>query len=396
MKTNSVQQANFANVHWFTATNIRVGRKSWGNPMADIDYREVPIDEKDPTLGIKVVSNAKPADDALVYLLRDGWLQSQGVVGVVKADDKMAKAAVEDRYAIIKEYESAEDTASLAVMLRELWFPNGKPIKPEWIANNCYRRSRGIMGVLLRRKRENPANWDHEYIVPVEPKEFGNDTAGKLAKLVDHILENTMKTAGRSELQPVDYFFQAVEMRQLKGDNMRESDLVALHIKRGEAQRAFALVTLDARFPELNIQARCRKEIKPGESYKYEKYSSYIDVASLRHNELVRLVGNKNPSDKLDKVYSRPQVLAMTEKYIENAMVGTKTAAITSRKVIEASSQSPCYLLQYLSKKLEVNDGKWAEVFTAHAKEINKALSFLAKHDEAYAKIAEENVKASE
>ncbi len=378
--------ANFANVHWFRDNNIRVSDASWGNPTADLDYK-VEVDEK---TGLeKVVSKAKPADRPLVYLMRDGWLQSQGVVSGVKADSKMQAAAIADREAILKELEAKEETAGMAVMLRELWFPNGKAVKPEWIANNCYRRSRGLMGVLLRRKRDNPANWDRDYTVYLEPKEFGPGEAGALAKLVDHILENTLKTAGRKELQPADYFFQAVEMRRILGDKMKESDLIRLNIKRGEAQRAFALVTLDARFPELNIQARCKGN--PPETYVYESRKSYLSVAALRHADLVRLVGNKNPENKEDKEYTRNQTRDMTEDYFRKAMAGGKVAAITSRQVIDAAKNSPCILMQYLAAKLTANDGGFAALFTDNYKRINKSLSFLADEDAAYAKLVAEN-----
>jgi hypothetical protein len=384
--SNSVS-VDFANVHWFKDTNIRVSDKSWGDPLADVDYRETTDDEGN----VKITSKAPGSDRALVYLMRDGWDQSQGIVSAWQADAKTAAAAIEDRKAILKRFEEEEGTASLAVALREVWFPEGKPAKVEWIANNCFRRSRGIMGVLLRRKRDNPANWDTHYVIPVEPKQFGTGEAGELAKLVNHILENTLKTAGRKELQAADYFYQAVAMRRIKGDKMKESDLIRLNIKRGEAQRAFALATLDARFPELHLQERCKGN--PPKPYVYEKGKSWLDVASLRHADVVRLNNCRNPETTDDKPIpgGRKGWLDTIEAYLEKAMTGGKVQPITSKQIGDAAKASPCLLLQYLAAKIENKDGNFAALFTEHADKINKAMAFLAKLDAAYAKLVEDN-----
>lgn len=395
MKKNLPMSVDYANIHWFRNNNIRHGDKSWGNPLADIDFRlEVVLDTDGKTpIGEKIVTSASSSDKPLVRLLADGWEAREGVATVMKATAKQSQEAIADRKAIIAEMKKDEAMLPMAVTLEEVWFPNGKSAPVEWIANNCYRRSIGIRGVLTRRRTLVPDGWDRTFVVICESKEFASDRA----KLVDHILENTRKAAGRKELQPVDYFFQAVELRKIDGASARESDLVRMDIKRGEAQRAFALAKMASELPELNLIDRCNPKSAPkkdGEGkqspYLYVAHKSYIDVAKLRHADVVRLNNGytAESSGEEGKLTGRNAKLKAIEAYIRTAMTGSKPKPVTIADATEAMANHPVYLLQTLALKLSrAEAGKFTESLTAHADKINKALAFLVKEDTTYAEV---------
>lgn len=402
-KISAPTGVDYSAVHWFQKVNLRKNDKSFGNPLSDVDYKIVAPekpDEDEKVLGL--------TKDGLVYPLRNGWEPTQGAITVERATKQQAAEAIEDRKRRIAELEKNESLLPLAATLREVWFPNNKPASVEWIGNNCYRRSVGIGGVLLRRRRDAEGkDWDKSYTVYVCPKEFAGGEKGQVDKLNDHLVENLMKDVGRNLMQPVDFFHAAMQYRALRGANARESDLVKLGLKRGEAQRAFALAAINADFPELHLAERSILKVERDDEgkekpYIYEAFKSRVDIAKLRHADCVALNnaqmpgGVKTPAGEPIKIKGgRKAILHAIESYIRDAMTGGKGAVLTSTNIVKTAAKSPVHLLQALAAKWAKNDGNFAEFIGKHAERINKALAFLDA-DPDYAKVVADESAADD
>jgi len=396
IKSNRV---SLRNVHHFYAENIR--QDSFKSPAADSDFTVEP----DGNGGEKVVSSAKPGDDPLVREMWGGADDSQGVMQVYAATKEEAKRAIEDRKATIAALESKSETLAVAHVLKEQWFPGGKPVSVDYIAIDWNRRSWAVeRGVMLRRYTlagKGKVDWD--YMVPVVVITLPSNPAERKMEIWRRRMRaNTMKLAGHSKLTPLDYFVNACEYLTLcEGINRpaKETDfIVEYNVKRGEAQRAFSLALLNKRFPELNLLERAKKAPPGKDEPPYVARQSAFAVAALRHADLVQLKNNQpvGSTDKAAKIEGgRAGSLAAVEEYVRKSMLPSTDATISMKKLLTELAGSPCYFLQYLAKRCTTHAASLlAEVTPDVAAAIDKALSATLPKDSHYAALVRDQKEA--
>jgi hypothetical protein len=364
--------ANYASIHWFLDTNIR--KNSYRDPLSDLNF-SIENEGKDDEI-VKGTTS-----DGLVHPLWKGWDISQGACKVVAASAADAKRAIADRQEIIARYEKNPATQPYAIVLREIWFPKGKPSEVKYVANECFRRSRGVLGVIVKRAiLADYKDYDTEYKIPVVVVTFAN----AVEKLNSHVRENLGKDDGRSPLTEVDVFFYAKELINLNPGKAKEADLVKVGIKRGQAIKCFALATFDRKFPELNLANRILAGGKPKEKDEAFAYSPScpLPLSKVKHENLQKLKNgwryNDTSGDATKKVRGGVQAKHV-EEYFKHVLLGMEELRTVPKadEIFTALVGSPVKLFQYLGTQLRAGNRDCLATIEANAKRINDAVKFL-------------------
>jgi hypothetical protein len=364
--------ADWRTVHWFNSQNSR--KTSFGNPLSDATFKVTVDNGEEKVTGLTASGN--------VFQLVKGWDASQGAVKCRKATKAQADAAVKDREALIKLWESSPDTMPIAVVAKAAWFPGGKPVTVVWIANEAYRRGRGILGVLLRRAMAADYKMDKVdllYRLPIVEVEFANE----LEQFASHVQENTLKDAGRVNYSEVDIFFNAKRLLALK-PAAKEADLVKLGFKRGQAVKCFALALLDKQFPALKIADRVLAGVAPHDKDKPFVYSADcgLPMSKLKHDRLQKLKNgfayNETSGDAAKKIKGGLQAKHV-EQYFAAAIndAEEQRTVMGGEEIITALERSPIRLLAWLAAEIRGRNRECFALVEQQAERINKALSFV-------------------
>jgi hypothetical protein len=373
----------------------------WGKPMGDVDYA---WEEKNGSRQLKLPAGVSETDKPLVHQLDGGWLDNQGAVDVLEMTKERAAQALADRKRQVEELKAKEGTLALANVMEQIWAPGGKWITPKYEAIDAYRRSIGIRGVFLRRwKNATGKNWDRTYAILISVMTVPTGVEGQRELFRHHTGENYRKTAGQLALGPKDHFATAVRYLELFGDAANESGLMAeTGMKRGEAQRAFALADFARKFPGLKIKERVLAKTPPnvgdGEPA-YVAKESFLPIASLQHKHLVNIKNDKMPETMGGGEIKggRAAREATIEAYFKQATLSSAPPVANLRKVMSNLKDSPIHLFQMMYKRLNEKpdhafNGLSDEKLTDR---INKALAFLSKDVDDYAAIVKAETEAA-
>lgn len=230
-------------LHAFEERNSRTD--SWKNVFSDLDNQlaAVTVDESG-----EAKERGRTAD-GLVGPLLNGWDTVQGSLEVTIPTPDETKLAIAQRRATLDGWKvSIDDTFKhIASFVESFWFPGGKPAPISGIVNMGYRRMRAMPAVVYARYVRGIGTAG-QYDVPCVVAQYSN----ALESYMRHVLENLAKDLGRSQYSPTDYVKLARDIVQRGGT---ESQLRAIG-KVGETQRAFALVMIDQRFPQVHLVDR--------------------------------------------------------------------------------------------------------------------------------------------
>ena len=365
-----LQTLDYGRICWFHDENSRA--ESFGNPLADLDFN--PSDDKN--------RNKELPKGGLVNLLRRGWDSSQGAVKVEAIADAARVRGVDvaellarcesERKRQIAVWESNEATKVVALTARKVWFPDGVMVVPYAIGEESYRRSEAIMGVLAMRERDPQLANDLSFALSVCVVSF----ASMLERNVSHIQENTLKDAGRMEYGPLDYLRQAVMISQSYG---RESDLVRAGVKRGTAQKVFAIAELDKKFPQLKIVERCFSPAPADGVVSEYDPSGYIPLSKLDKEEARRLLNGFAYHDK-----GQTTAIAVDDATIHDWLSTVVTGRVARPRGMSATEigtlkNSPVKLLQIIATAIVGNDKQFFMTLDKLADELNTATEGVVK-----------------
>jgi hypothetical protein len=363
----------FASVHWFHYRNQRVD--TFRNPLSDLNFKVEKEGDNEKAIGMTA--------DGLVSKLSGGWNASQGITTVrtleddaaafVMPDDTVVTISVEEvieranaeRQAMIDAWDASDDTKAVANVARRVWFPDGKPVEIVAIANDTYRRSVAVMGVLARRKAGDGIS----YTIPVNVVHF----ASELDRLLSHEREND-KDGGRSKNSALDHLKFAANIRRNGG---KEAMLTAAGINRGNAQKLWAIVGIAWKYPELNLIQRCFMQgPADGEPLSYVP-GGYVPFSKLDKEQCRRMLKGYG---FLDTNQTTP--MQITAEYIENKYLASiitgndrGPTAYNGKQINEVLGGHPVKLLQSIAKAIAVSDGNYfASLGDDMAKKLNEAL----------------------
>lgn len=367
---------DYANIHWFLETNIR--KHTMKDPLSDINFSVENEGKED-----EIVKGSTA--DGLVRPLWRGWDISQGACKVVAATPAEAKRAVAERQAEIERLAKEPANVPYSIVLKDVWFPKGKPAEVKYIANECYRRSRGIRGVLTKRAiLADYKDYDTSYRVPVVVVTFANETE----KLNSHMRENLGKDDGRSLLSEAEIFFFAKRLIELNPGKAKEADLVKAGVKRGQAIKCFALAAFDRKYPELGLANRILLGTKPKGKDEAFVYSAEcpLPLSKIKHENLQKLKNgwryNDTSGDVSKKVKGGIQAKHI-EEYFKATLLNMEELRTVPKadEIFTAFVGSPVKLLQHLGDQLRKGNRDCLADLDNNAKRLNESLAWLSLGD---------------
>lgn len=358
----AAQLVSFVSVWWDQLYNPLTGeyesgpnsarKQSFNNPMSDL-----------------WASNGKPPKNpaqGVVSLLCRGWDIAQGVVECEKITTKADKQrCVKQRKQQIELWEAAAAEnpvyAVVASHAKALWFPNGKAVEPTHKANMCFRRGYALPAVVAVMNYGEAVVSDFQ--IAISEVEYADDLTRTLA----HVREN-LKDAGRSKYSPVEYVLLAQKIVEAFGS---EADLVRQGVKRGTAQKAFAIAKLDAMFASVRLVERLTMdapELPEGEKQYPHKDDGYIPFGPLDKERLRTLANGKKDGTPTASDASE------VEAYIGEAMKGGNNAnkGMKRDKQDAIATTHKSLLVRKIVKALHDNDsGFFTGPLTTQAEKID-------------------------
>lgn len=369
---------NYPGILWVYEDNPRQDPKSFGDPLSDLNWGV----EKDDATGEERV--IRTTGDGLVYPLRNGWDTKERTVEVIPYTDKLrfpvpggkiderTVSGTEYRKLLIKGWKDKPATESLGNTAEAVF--DGQAI--EYVAKSCYRRSLGALGVFVRRRKENSPLG--EFLIHCHPSTVLNDDPYE--QLLQAGMENTGVDIGRKPMSEIDFFLMARRMIALRGERAKEADLFRIGVKRGAAQRAFALAKLDHLYPAVRIAERVLLPTPANTETVLYSPNGYLPLKAMRHQDLVRLKEGFKPNTKKNDAANRLRG-GLSEKHLENyfreIVEGTAMKGASITQVLDAMRPSPVKLFQYLAIELDAGNTNVFSDMIGHAPQINKALEFL-------------------
>lgn len=345
----------YSSIHWFYGHNTR--KDSFGNPLADVDAK--PKDDG---------YIAEGAGGGLVQSLRNGWRDNQGNVTVEKIEDyakRMNRPAAEviaeinaERLKLIESYESIEDKKRFAVVMRAIWLPGGKPVKVTHVANDCYRRSLAVIGVIHNRTNSAGA-MDYSFMVSCSETTFQSG----LSALMSHIEEN-QKDVGRSRYSSQDYILIGQKLFQEHGNELQLRRICG----DGNGQKIWAFIRLDVKFPALRLSERAMMDVKNPE---------FLSIASLNKDEIRRLADgfHYNDTAKLKRIEIKESDV---QSYIADKNTGSVTKAMNAKQIGEFIQGSPVKFVASIGEAI-LKDNRFyiLQVLNPLAEQLNAAFDAI-------------------
>lgn len=349
LKLGQTATVDYAKIHWFHKLNSRVD--SFGDPLVDIDAKYERINGKVVAVERPKGKGAPTAEawkGSLVQTLAGGWNNQQGNVTVeeiTKADVAKAIAERKEQIAAWKK----QGLHQLAITAEGVWFPKGKAVEPEYVANDHYRRGYSVMAAIMRRLEEGLGA---EYPILCTLTVFVDEKE----RIIAHAQENDKET-GRSMYSWKDKLQTAYRLNRVGGS---EADLVrALGAgSRGTAQQLMRLVFVNAKAPEVHLYERCLLPTPDADKttgkIAYVK-DGYVNGPSLGKEELKKLL--KGEAIGKDAPTFQPDP-AGVEAFVKHLMTGKKNAQPIDKAAIDTWAEtSDCTIVKLVAAAVKVKDG---------------------------------------
>lgn len=379
-------------IHWFHGDNARIHASystpedKVNSPLSDLGYKVSESGE-----GEEKVSRVEGRTaGGLVYEMTSSWDESQGACKVgdvahiaelrgVSVDDLLAQCHAE-REAQILTWEGHELTKEMAVVARQKWFPNGKPLDIVAIGNECFRRSLAIMGAIYRRSLP-PTRLPLTYNVYCSVKEWEDETA----RITDHLLENTRKDAGRVKLSTLDFLNTAAMLHRSSAVKFKEKTLMDAGVKRGTAQKLHSYVVLGNKYREAKLVERAFKPAPVGGIVEYSK-DCHIPIESINAQQPRNLLNGKHWNDKDVPVKGGVKVSTI-HKWLEDVITGKGDDVPVAMKTAEIKKivHSPVDIVRYVTHAILTSNEEMLKVLDDMAEEINAATAGMVPEYEATA-----------
>jgi len=432
-QNDKVSWVRYAAIVWFHDINTRVN--SFGDPLADIkkagdssdkplartlaNFDDEPVMETVPVLDaegkptvdaegkpvtkdvIKTLDGNPPAGDKSNWVTQrvsNGWDTTQGTCDVVSADEWMKAKGItldafkvlvhEERLAIIAKLDAKDEYKGVAEVARDVWYKNGKTELanlhvPTDVGNECFRRSLGILGaIFLRRKEASEGTYKGEtgYFIPVVRVAFKTE----LQRLLCHVGENEGKDVGRAVYSDVDRLGIAKRVFDNFG---RESDLTRVGMKRGTAQKVWAIVELDNAYPALNLIKRLsmpKPEVATGQKVPYNP-NGYIPFGPLNKEEMRMMLKGKPFDSKSNDTLTTDVTAEYVEGYVAKRAGGTpKVWTPMSPAVLEGltkENRMPVHLVRSIVLAILKGNGEYFAMLARKSDALNTAISAVLTGD---------------
>jgi len=322
---------------WIHANNPRPLHEYYPLESGDSSLADLPASIENPD---EYEYKETPATkNGLVHsLFYRGWDNNQNIQ-VYPITDELQEIADEQTRERIRECLADEKYVAVGLEIAEthgyiIVMESGQPTlsdkagrKFKFVATTGNRRSSALYGanVLARMLDNEPRTWTLPCIV--------NETS----HYIETLQENLLKDIGTVEFSENALCMNACILLELD-DDLKESDLVKLGMKRGQAQRAYWWAILNQQYPSLNLKERFAlpvPAIDPETKRIPYSPSGYIDVSSI-HKDAPRKLGDVIGKYEFDE--DKPNLPAMAESavdvesHIEARMSGEmKTPASLSR-----------------------------------------------------------------
>ncbi len=392
LKVGESGSVDYASIGWIHSENTRRHVKgasakdnTFGNPLLDVD---IPADVE--------LNGEQLAQSPLVRYMSRGWVASIGaVVEVEIASESDQKRIIAARRKRIDDWRAGNYPEAgltgwsvgpqLAKTAETVWFPGGKPIVPDYLANMMYRRSDAIMGVIHRRSNEPGFKGDYSFPVVAEVHAYASD----VDRFAAHVLENQGKDQGRAGYSFTDLLFSAAKLKEIPGSV--ESDLLKIGILPGTKQLIWRFFGLDRKYRNLGGEGSLVDRaflspdiVKETGRPRYVR-GGWIPVPTLGKEELHRVNNDKawSESGKLEELTNVNYDVDAIESFIEARLNGRVNAKkMVERKRLEGMAEPDvqhCHLLTSIMYAVLNGDNAYFNRFTPSVcAKINKALEPLS------------------
>lgn len=266
-----------------TASKYSVGQ-SYAIPIALIGWLPEmnAAREKQPLLHADATkTGTKPG--VFESLVSRGWSSELPAQAIVATADQV-KQLLHYRKAAIEAY-IAEGRNDLANICREMWADkNGKLLEPVFVGNSGFTRGLSLPEVVLAKAIKATSEGDStftaaSFTVQVVVKEFATEDA----RVIEQVFENESRNmVGVTNMGWPDLLKGGRAILAAAGNRANEAMLRRAFGKVGTAQKVFAILTADGRFPSLRLVERICMD-KPENFDKGVDYSAtgYIPVTAI-------------------------------------------------------------------------------------------------------------------
>lgn len=340
VRKSGVAEIRFGDIWWDQVFDPESGMYSFESNTR-VDSFENPLSD----------AEGKPTSKGLCIPLSAGWDSTQGTIPVEPLPEKEGLRAVKQRQEQVAKMPEAYRAAYL-----EQWTDSkGAWIRPRYKALAGFRR--GLAFPVAR-------NYTAGKLEQGTPKDAITvriyDGLTDLERLTLHTRENTFKTKGASRYSETDLLLVAKRILQSGG---KESDLVKAGVKRGMAQKLWAVVRLDSRFPNIHLVDRCMMPISEDWTYTDD---GPIPVSKL-DKETVRVWASGKPKEGIPPLDDAQEFASKLETLVAN---GQKVSRSFDRKTMETYAEGhPTYIVRLVvhacmkgDKETMAEIGKYAEL----------------------------------
>jgi len=255
----------------------------------------------------------------------------------------------------------------LADSVEKVWKEN----EPKYGGNMGYRRGYAMLGACHVRQWTSPGDYRFAIPVTVIAKQ------SELDRLSAHLFENTGKQAGCSILRPLDYLKAAIQVVAAGG---QEATLVKANVKRGTAQKVFALASLNARFPTLKLADRLFADepvMRKGQHKHAYKAGCFIPFGCLETAKLRHMAKGVKGTPNTEEV-PRAETSKEVEEYVSKAMRGVQySPRCMGKKAMEAKETHAVELVRIIVGAVLANKETVFETLAGHANVLNEALKTI-------------------
>lgn len=283
-------------LHGFADRNIR--QDSFGDPIGDLYEQVRPLgDTKDGegTKRAETDEDRKRIGDSLVGELLGGWKQQrEHAINVTAATEEEQQKAVVERREILAGWRGrgAADSTFLALVafVEQYWFPKGEAALPRAIVHMGHRRTYAMPAVVFARAQRGIGTIG-DYSIPIAVQQ----PMATLAEIDQRLEDNLGSEQGRAEMTPLDY----LRIARMISDAGGAESMLRKYGKVGEAQTAFRYISLNNRFPDLNLYNRAmlpRPAVKEkgSKQYPYVRGESYIPYSTSMKEALQALLSERD------------------------------------------------------------------------------------------------------
>lgn len=346
-------------IHWF---NNRNSRGTIGKPWSDFESATRSLD---PDKGETDADRTGTSEGCVIPLLH-GWDVNHGVVKFTVPTKEEIAEAIGERKARLDFWRQDDDTKTLAAFVEPIWFPKGEPTPILAIGNMCYRRGATLPYVTLARKMRGIDPTGH-YAVRCMLASYTDNRA----KYKDHLAENLGKDFGRVKYKALDYVKIAATLAEFPG--ARESDLLDVGCKRGEAQRCWRFVQLARDHRDLNLIERVNMPAPDMIDGKIPYTpGGFLDIRKFDKEKLYLVINGKNPFDKEKNMSNSSKNIE--EKYLRVIMEGSRKSTAITKADLDFWSGCKLQIAAYIMQAVKLDRKDMLEALLPLTDKINTAL----------------------